>query len=215
MTPYYEHAGITIYHGDCRAILPDLEADAIVTDPVWPNASADLAGRADPGRLLSEALYCAPTTKRLAIQLGCDSDPRFLGSVPAFWPFFRLCWLDVSRPNYKGRLLDGATPAYLFGAVPAARPGAHVIPGMFRDKTSDGKFPGHPCPRKLSQVCWIVKWWSELGDVILDPFVGSGTTLDAAKRLGHPAIGIEIEERYCEIAAKRLSQDVLPLEYAP
>ena len=214
MTPYYEQDGITIYHGDCLELLPSIEADTIITDPVWPNASAVLAGREDPEGLLREALLKIGerrSMRRLAIQLGCDSDPRFLRAVPSWWPFFRVCWLDVSRPNYKGRLLDGATPAYYFGQVPFARPGANLIPGMMRDSSSDGKYPGHPCPRKLAQLRWIVKWWSDPQDVILDFFAGSGTTLEAAKLLGHRAIGIEIEERYCEIAAKRLSQGMLDL----
>ena len=214
MTPYYQHAGITIYHGDCRDVLPYVQGDTIVTDPVWPNGTVMLAGRDDPWTLLHDALAMAPSSTRLAIQLGCDTDPRFLTAVPATWPFFRLCWLDVSRPHYKGRLLDGATPAYLFGDVPKARPGAMVIPGMFRDHSAEPQYPGHPCARKLSQVCWLIKWWSEPGDVILDPFVGSGTTLDAAKRLGHSAIGIEIEERFCEIAARRLQQEVFAFSQA-
>lgn len=210
MRPYYSEGGVTLYHGDAREILPHLEADTIVTDPVWPNASADLAGRDDPFGLLRDTLAVAPrSVVRLAVQLGCDSDPRFLAAVPERWPFFRLCWLDMSRPNYKGRLLGGATPAYYFGEPPTSRPGAHVIPGIFRDSSSDGKYPGHPCPRQLDQVCWIVKWWSNPGDVILEPFAGSGTTLEAAARLGRRAIGIEIEERFCEIAVKRLAQRVL------
>jgi site-specific DNA-methyltransferase (adenine-specific) len=222
VTPYYEEDGITIWHGDCRDLLPDvflckpeirlhrcLSDITVVTDPVWPNTKVDLAGVENPERLFGEALSRigeGSHVRRLAIQLGCDSDPRFLRAVPSWWQFFRVCWLDVSRPNYKGRLLDGATPAYYFGEAPASRPGAHVIPGIFRDSSSDGKYPGHPCPRKLGQLRWIVKWWSDPDDVILDMFAGSGTTLEAAKLLGHRAIGIEIEERFCEIAAKRLAQ---------
>ena len=212
MKPYYEHAGITIYNCDCREILPQLEAAACVTDPVWPYASVKLAGQEDPHGLLRETLELLPAgVVRLAIQLGCHSDPRFLTAVPARFEFFRLCWLDVSRPNYKGRLLDGATPD--FGPPPRrVRPGAFVIPGMMRDSSSSGKEANHPCPRKINQVGWIVKWWTELEDTVLDPFMGSGTTLVAAKNLGRKAIGIEIEERYCEIAAKRLAQEVFDFD---
>jgi hypothetical protein len=210
VTPYYSDEFVTLLHGDAREMLPAIEAQTLVTDPVWPGASVFVG--VDPENLLAQTLAVAPpSVARLAIQLGCDSDPRFLRAVPERWRFFRVCWLDVSRPNYKGRLLDGATPAYFFGPPPASRAGAHVIPGMYRCSDSAGKADrmGHPCPRKPSHVRWQIKWWSDPGDVIVDPFAGSGTALAAAKELGHRAIGIEIEERYCEIAARRLSQGVL------
>jgi len=67
----------------------------------------------------------------------------------------------------------------------------------------------HPCPRRIQHVMWLVKWFSESS--IIDPFMGTGTTMRAAKDLGRKAIGIEIEEKYCEIAARRLQQEVLAL----
>jgi hypothetical protein len=74
-----------------------------------------------------------------------------------------------------------------------------------------GENNGHPCPRPIDTMRHICAIASPVGGTILDPFMGSGTTLRAAKDLGRKAIGIEIEERYCEIAAKRMSQEVLPL----
>jgi site-specific DNA-methyltransferase (adenine-specific)/modification methylase len=209
--PYYDEDGITIYHADCRDILPHLEpVDTVVTDPVWPNASVPLAGYERPFDLLRESLSLVDA-KRLAIQLGCDSDPRFLMAVPERWKFFRTCWLEIARVGYKGRLLMTGDVAYLFGDIPRPAPGQFVIPGRYLDPDSNGKQADHPCPRKLGHVKWLVKWWSEESDVILDPFMGSGTTLRAANDLGRKAIGIEIEEKYCEIAVKRLGQTVLPL----
>ncbi|HXE85532.1 MAG TPA: site-specific DNA-methyltransferase, partial [Hyphomicrobiaceae bacterium] len=70
--------------------------------------------------------------------------------------------------------------------------------------------PDHPSPKPLNVVTWLLD--SLPGGSVLDPFMGSGTTLRAAKDLGRRAIGIEIEERYCEIAVQRLAQQVLPFE---
>jgi site-specific DNA-methyltransferase (adenine-specific) len=69
----------------------------------------------------------------------------------------------------------------------------------------------HPTQKPLGLIRRIVESILPPGGVCIDPFMGSGTTLRAAKDLGRKAIGIEIEERYCEIAAKRMSQEVLPL----
>ncbi len=214
MKPYYDDGkGIVIYHGDCREILPTLpKVDSVITDPVWPNSTAKLAGMDRPYELLTEAAILF-NSLRIAIHMAADSDPRFLVGIPKQWPFFRCCWLDCARPHYKGRLLAGAEVAYLFGDPPRVRDGFFLIPGMMRDHSSDGKRPGmgHPCPRKIGHTRWLVDKWSAPEDTILDPFMGSGTTLRAAKDLGRKAIGIEIEEQYCEIAAKRLAQEVLAL----
>lgn len=71
--------------------------------------------------------------------------------------------------------------------------------------------PDHPCPKPEPLMCELVRLFTDEGETVLDPFMGSGTTLVAAKRLWRQAIGIEIDERYCEMAAKRLAQSVLPL----
>ena len=71
---------------------------------------------------------------------------------------------------------------------------------------------GHPAPKPLGLFRLLIERWSMTDTTILDPFMGSGTTLRAAKDLGRRAIGIEIEERYCEIAAKRMSQLAMSLD---
>jgi hypothetical protein len=104
----------------------------------------------------------------------------------------------------------GSDVAYVFGTPPPSRLGAHVMPGRIISAESGGKAPGHPCPRQLTHVRWLARWYAR--GLVLDPFMGIGTTLRAAKDLGYPAIGIEIEERYCEVAANRLQQEVMALE---
>lgn len=231
MTPFYDQSGVTIYHGDCRDILPHLSAESIITDPVWPNSIFPAV--VNPEQLLSEALVLA-NVRRIVIHLGCDSDPRFLRAVPSKFPFIRSCLLEYARPSYKGRLVYGGDIAYAYGEMPppihreGSRRGAALIPGlcistrsdmMFRrsnwngsekrfnrDSDNTANLP-HPAPRRLQHVVWLCKWFA--GASLIDPFAGSGTTLIAAKAHGVTATGIEIEERYCEIAAKRLSQEVL------
>lgn len=208
MTPYYSEKGITIWHGDSREVLPQIEDefDAVITDPVWPNATADLRGKDNPQGLLADVLsLLSERTRRIVIQLGFDSDPRFLAAVPVRFPFVRACWLDCARPHYKGFLLAGVDIAYVFGEIPK-RDGWTVLPGMCRSNDSNGKEVDHPCPRKLQHVRWLTRYYAQ--GPICDPFAGGGTTLLAAKLLGVPAVGIEIEERFCEMTAKRLSQEV-------
>jgi len=222
--PYYERDGIVIYHGDCRDILPTLgPVETVITDPVWPNSV--FPSIVDPAVLFAEVcglLAC----RRLIVHLGCMSDPRFLQGVPAALPFLRTCWLRYALPSYRGRILMGSDVAYVFGEPPASRKGARVLPGesVARNNSAklfnvgagkgardsiDYKSLPHPASRRLEHVQWLVSYFSEPDDLILDPFSGLGTTLRAAKDLGRRAIGIEIEEKYCEIAVKRLAQEVL------
>lgn len=225
MKPYYDHAGITIYHGDCRELIGTIPAEVILTDPVWPNSV--FPSVEDPGALLRESLaHASPAVQRVVIQLGCTSDPRFLSAVPERWKMFRTCWLEYGCASHIGRVLYTGDVAYVFGEPPPAKPGAMVLPGRCTAYRSDG-FRGtgrkvnkslqadkyaamaHPAPRNLTHVRWLVKWFGGVSGV-LDPFAGSGTTGVACKHAGVPCTLIEIEERYCEVAAKRLQQEVLP-----
>ena len=229
MKPYYQDEWVTIYHGDCREILPQLEAlETVITDPVWPNSIVDLPGKEDPAGLFAGMCRALPPAERLVVHLGCDTDPRFLNAIPSSWPFLRVCFLEYTIPHYKGRILYTGDVAYAFGRPPAYIPGRQLITGGCRSSVSDrqnhrhtGKHRrrtmehspedklGHPTPRRMQHVKWLVSQFSD--NQVVDPFMGSGTTIVAARETGRHAIGIEIVEKYCEIAAKRCSQSVMEL----
>lgn len=216
MRPYYQHSGVTIYHGDCRDVLPSLQAEAVITDPVWPNKPDHLFAGIDPATLLRETMLALPNPRQVVVVMRNDSDPRILSAVPDAYPFQQVAWLQYVMPGYLGRVLGGNECAYVFGRPIPSEPGARVIPSV-APKAQPGDRPrnGHPCSRALIHFQWLVRWFSTPTDTVLDPFMGSGTTLRAAKDQGRTAIGIEIEERYCEIAAKRMSQEVLWPSSAP
>lgn len=226
MTPYYEDSVATIYHGDCREVMERLEpVDCVITDPVWPNSSKLLVGHERPHELLKEAAAIfAPKTQRLVVHLGCDSDPRILASVPASLPFLRVCWLEYACPTRKGRVLYTGDVGYVFGTPIKWAKGRMLMPGRFmatptrddlkrRQRIPHKEFGGepipgqHPCPRRFQHASWLVGRFAD--GIVLDPFMGSGTTIAAAKRHNIKSIGIEIEEQFCEIAARRLSQEAL------
>lgn len=209
MKPYFQEDGITLYHGDCRELLPDLgfAPYTVIVDPVWPNAHGGLVGADDPYGLFSEAVELLPaTTISLCVWLGTRSDPRFLGAVPARFPFLRSCYLRRHIPARAGRCLISGDVLYCFGTWPSWKKWRMVLPGENSETSIPSRKVDHPAQRSFGQALWVVKWWQD--GVILDPFAGSGTTLMAAKSLGVPAIGIEIEERYCELTVERLNSDL-------
>ena len=213
MKPYYQDEAVTIYHGDAREVLLCLEADGavMVTDPVWPNAHPDLVGADRPLELFREILEVTPPLKTLVVWLGCQSDPRFLTVVPAAYPFLRMCYMRKAVPSYNGRCLVTGDVLYAFGSWPAPGPGHIVIPGECSVTSKPGLRQPHPAARNQDHAAWAINWWTAVGGLVLDPYMGTGTTLRACKDSGRKAIGIEIEERYCETAAKRMSQEVLAL----
>lgn len=216
--PYYDHAGIQIFHGDCRQILPQLpKVDLVLTDPPYGikyrHSGKNI--RPIPGRKTQpRALGVEPI-------VGDDKkfDPRPLlnfGKDVILWGAHHYANL---LPNSNGWLvwnkLDGLSPSS-FGDCDLAwrklgnsvRMFIYMWRGICQAGEKGKKL--HPAQKPLELMRWCIMQSGKL-ETVLDPFMGSGTTLRAAKDLGRKAIGIEIEEKYCEIAAKRLSQEVLAL----
>jgi DNA modification methylase len=222
MKPYYEHNGITIYHADCREVLPSLvlsAVDAVVTDPPYGVAfhgkntkhtvrtNEGYASMDDSPEYIETVVV--PVIKTLIDAVGRvvltpGSRNLFLYPPPAALG-------SIFYPSGAGLGKWGFTcsqPILYYGQCPYLKTGQGHRPDSF-SSTGAAEPSIHPCPKPLSVMHWLVKKASLKGETILDPFMGSGTTLRAAKDLGRRAIGIEIEERYCEIAAKRLRQEVL------
>jgi site-specific DNA-methyltransferase (adenine-specific) len=216
--PYYEEAGITIFHGDCREVLPTIEADVVVTDPPYgldfPYPSY-VDTRENLTGLIAEVFAHRSKFSRLVILCGPtqirDYDKSdWVGAVTwnttgSFGSFGYSQWTPVLL---YGKDLGG------FGNVNGITKSdvLHINGGGAVGFQRDVPEGLHVCPKPLNIMVWAVRRFTQETDTILDPFMGSGTTLVAAKQLGRRAIGIEIEERYCEIAVKRLRQDVLPFE---
>lgn len=203
MTPYYEHAGVTIYHGDCREIAPRLgKFDLLLTDPPYGiqiNKSHRLATSRGLG---GETWDDEPVQSWVLDMLRAQSDAQIIWGGNYYQLGPARCFLVWDKCN-DGR--DFADCEFAWTSIDAV---ARVF--RMRPMNMDGgKVHATQKPEQL--MLWCV---AQAGDVqsIFDPFMGSGTTLVAAKRLGRKAIGIEREEKYCEIAAKRLQQEALPLE---
>lgn len=218
---YYFDNVVAIAHSDCRDILPQLDpVDLILTDPPWPMGTpkygpttgrAIMQGNSNAVELWSEVSSLLKA-KRLLIWIGCHHDPRdFLNPLGSQWRFLRSIYIRRAVPGYFGRVLVDGELIFALGDWPPTRKGRKVLPGglSITYRLAD-RVNSHPGPRSLIACRWLANWWSDDGDVILDPFAGSGTTLRAAKDLGRKAIGIEIEEKYCEIIARRMNQEVLP-----
>lgn len=210
LVPYYQSERCTLYHGDALRILPQLRIDGdatVVTDPVWPNVPSGMFPDCAPTWTFREAMAVLPEcVRRVAVHLGCNSDPRFLTGMPERFAFFRTCWLEYVRPGYLNRLLYTSDMAYLFGEPPPRREGAQVISGFCRLVESKREPNDHPCPRQVFHVAWLVEKWSAPTDTIIDPFCGSGTTAVAALRHGRAFVGCEIDEKFCELSVRRIQE---------
>lgn len=205
MKPYYEKDGMTIYHGDCREILPTLEpVDLVLTDPPYGiNYRSGQTGKlprqivGDETTELRDWLLNYRLPKPLACFATWRCQPPYpprgcMGDLSFPWsPTFELIWVyGDGWEGHRGDAVLTSKTIVTWNTGPTRRL--------------------HPHEKPVDLMEQLLLKAPNAG-TILDPFMGSGTTLRAAKDLGRRAIGIEIEERYCEIAAKRMSQEVLAL----
>ncbi len=214
MRPYYERGGITIYHGDCREVLPELgPVDLVLTDPPYGIAHpTDYAARGRdnlaacrdyPPVAGDDAPFDPEMLLNLDVPLILWGANHYADKLPPMSGW--LVW-DKERPD----TLDQATCELAWtNCIKGVRRIRHLWHGMMRASKEELTHPTQK-PEALMRWCLELRW-TQSAATILDPFMGSGTTLRAAKDLGRKAIGIEIEEEYCEIAAKRLAQEVLDL----
>ena len=185
--------------------IPDGQFDTIYCDPVWPNNALPEFAHFNPRQLFASAAVHFPRlAKRVLVHLGCDSDPRILDGVPDCLPFFRVVNLRYARPHFKGRVLYDRDIVYVFGPPPPSRPGFHAISGDFCYTDFGESKYGHPCPRRLGHVKWLLHRYA--GGPVLDPFAGSCTTAEACIDLSIPYCCIEINGEYCKAGNRRVKE---------
>jgi site-specific DNA-methyltransferase (adenine-specific) len=259
LKPYYQHAGITIYHGDCRGIIPTLKFDHCLTSPpydglreygesferlnwrgimqnlalalpeggtiVWNVADQTIDG-SETGTSFRQALWAMDCGLRLHDTMIAVQEGVKFPDANRYHPAFEYVFIFSKgaprhfngirdwKNKYGGSTMHGTDRQKNGSTQKISGPG-RLIPELslrrnwwIISNAYTGETCGHPAPMSMRLVRDHLTTWSAPGEIILDPFMGSGTTLVAAKNLGRKAIGIEIEERYCEIAAKRLSQEV-------
>lgn len=246
MKPYYEHDGITIYHGDCREILPTLsKVDLVLTDPPYGATSSGWDVAID-GNIIFEMIsrFECPIVlfaqQPYSSQLVCSK----LGWFKHEWIWAKnrasnflnakvqpmreheqiLVFFDGKVPyipqkteghdpvNFSRRKANSSS-VYGFHKEAVNNAGAtdryprSILDFKCVDNCSADRY--HPNQKPVALMRFLCLTYSLLNDTILDFTCGSGSTLVAAKDLGRNAIGIELDEKYCEIAANRLAQGVL------
>lgn len=222
--PYYQDEAVTLYHGDCLEIDEWLAADVLVTDP--PYGMAWQSGHMYPDRRKAQQVKDYGLRQKVA----GDEDTAARDEVLVRWgdkPAAVFGTWRIERPQQTRHRLIWDKQGRFPGLAPAAfypadeeiyvwgdgwisdPPQRSVITTheMRAGAHSETARLGHPTPKPVQLLEVIVSKAPE--GVIADPFAGSGSTLLAARNLGRRAIGVELEERYCEIIARRLSQGVL------
>jgi len=221
MKPYYTDKYCTIYHGDCLEIMPELESvDLVLTDPVYKNENTNYASR-NRGKRLLKGIITEPKDWGIIHGSDIDFDPNPFLDFKEVILFGGNYFSNKLPPSPKWIIWDkrnGVTPDDNADCEMAwtnlkgvSRIHYQLWKGICRKGRENIAIQGdklHPFQKPIELMKFCLNE-SKTKGTVLDPFMGSGTTLVAAKELGRKAIGIEIEEKYCEIAVKRLQQEVI------
>jgi DNA modification methylase len=209
--PYYEDGSVTIYHGDCREILPTLEPfDLLATDPPYGIgerwSKSEMVGTNGSSRLWGKGETWDDEAPVDAVELAVSLAPRAI-----VWGgnYFGL-------PAARGWLVWDKQQRFTGADAELAWTNLDMPVRVFRLSRIDAfvnqaeSVKEHPTEKPIQLMRWCLLF-APYARTVVDPFMGSGTTLRAAKDLGKRAVGIELEERYCEIAANRCAQEALDL----
>ena len=206
MSLYYEDEFVELHHGDCRAIRGWTRADVLVTDPPY-GVSFRSARRTESERFDAIAGDDTLGARDLALSLWGDKPALVFGTWRAPRPENvrqRLIWAKGDDPGMGDLSMPwgyGDEEMYVLGKgwKGQRRSNVYRMP-----KVAHANNPGHPTPKPVALMEALIEYAPP--GVIADPFAGSGATLIAARNLGRKVIGVELEEKYCELIVKRLSQ---------
>jgi site-specific DNA-methyltransferase (adenine-specific) len=235
--PYYDRDGITIFHGDALDIIPVLSRGiaCVLTDPPYASGARTEAAKPGSGAMLRGERWASKPIENdqmttpgfiwLLRQIALDIKPM-LNDGAAFlsfidwrqWPNLigaletanlrvngMVVWDKQSYGLGNGFRVQHELICYASKGSPRIiNRGIPNVIQCVRDNNED-----HPSPKPVALIQKLLQVVAETGDLVVDPFMGAGSTLRAARNLGLQAIGIEIEERYCEIAVRRLQQSVM------
>jgi len=226
MTPYYQEKWVTIYNGDCREILPqlDVKVDLVLTDPPY-NIGANYSGNSSDSKddyweWFKDIITLCRAKSEIVI---------FTHKVQALRYIIDWDWVGIwNKPYSSGTRMGNSNivphyePIFMYGIhklgvhskytsdVFTQNPsGQGQVGGYHGREVAKVAVEGHRFTKPNELITTLIELYGN--DLILDPFLGSGTTCYCAKKLNRYSIGIEIVEKYCEIAAKRCSQEVMEL----